>query len=83
MKIQSYKVDDYIKNIENSGIYAVLLYGPDAGLVSVRFNEIAKKILEISNNPSFTACSAKSSYFLFALLSPLIAFLRLSSNSDI
>ena len=45
MKIAPFKIDEFIKNIDqNNDISAVLIYGPESGLISIREKEIAKKI---------------------------------------
>ncbi len=44
MKIQANKVDEFIKTFGNT-IRGVLIYGPDAGLVLIRKNEILQKVL--------------------------------------
>lgn len=44
MKIQANKVENFINNL-NSDINGVLIYGPDLGLVTLRAQEIKKKIL--------------------------------------
>jgi DNA polymerase-3 subunit delta len=50
MKIQSYKSDDFIKSIgTKNDLKGVLLYGPEAGLISVRSKEIQKNLSKNSN----------------------------------
>ena len=44
MKIQAYKVQNYIKDIANEKIAGCLLYGPEESVINYRFNFIAKKI---------------------------------------
>lgn len=45
MKIQSSKVDSFVQTIDKEKeIKGVVIYGPDSGLVAVRFKEIAGKI---------------------------------------
>ncbi|MDD2839629.1 MAG: DNA polymerase III subunit delta [Rickettsiales bacterium] len=44
MKIQSNKVDEFIKTFDKS-LRGVVIYGPDTGLVSIRKNEILQKVL--------------------------------------
>jgi len=44
MKIQSNKVDEFIKTFDKN-LRGVVIYGPDTGLVSIRKNEILQKIL--------------------------------------
>ena len=51
MKIQSYKVDDYIKNIPNN-ITGVLLYGPDRGMGKERQEKIINS-LGLNKNDDF------------------------------
>ncbi len=51
MKIQSYKVDDYIKNIPNN-IIGILLYGPDRGMGKERQEKIINN-LGLDKNDDF------------------------------
>lgn len=52
MKIAPFKIDEFIKNIDqNPDISAVLIYGPEAGLATIRFREIAHKISPDINDP--------------------------------
>lgn len=44
MKIAPFKIDAYIKNIEQEKVAGALVFGADAGVVSSRFSAIAKKI---------------------------------------
>lgn len=44
MKIQSNKVDEFIKTFDKS-LRGVVIYGPDTGLVSIRKHEILQRIL--------------------------------------
>ena len=50
MKITSNKVDWFINNLPNT-ISAVLIYGPDAGLISERYENIGKKIVADLTDP--------------------------------
>lgn len=51
MKLQAYKVQNYIKNIANEKIAGCLLYGPEESVINYRFNFIAKKITEDLSDP--------------------------------
>ena len=51
MKIQAYKVQNYIKNIANEKIAGCLLYGPEESVINYRFNFIAKKITPDLSDP--------------------------------
>ncbi|HSQ98245.1 MAG TPA: DNA polymerase III subunit delta [Rickettsiales bacterium] len=44
MKIQSNKIDEFIKTFDSS-LRGVVIYGPDTGLISIRKNEILQKVL--------------------------------------
>ena len=44
MKVQANKVDEFIKTFDKN-LRGVLIYGPDAGLVLIRKNEILQKVL--------------------------------------
>jgi DNA polymerase III subunit delta len=44
MKIQSNKIDEFIRTF-NDDVRGVVIYGQDVGLVSIRKNEILKKVL--------------------------------------
>lgn len=50
MKIPANKIDAFVNN-PDSNIKAVLIYGPDAGLVSERANNLAKKIVKDLSDP--------------------------------
>ena len=52
MKIQAYKVDEFIKTIDREhSINGALLYGPDNGLVALNYKEIAQKIVPDLKDP--------------------------------
>lgn len=51
MKLQAYKVQNYIKNIDQEPIAGCLLYGPQESVISYRFNFIAKKIVSDLTDP--------------------------------
>lgn len=60
MKIQSNKVDEFIKTFDNS-LRGVLIYGPDTGLVSIRKKEILQKILpDYKNSLSLITISSST-----------------------
>jgi DNA polymerase-3 subunit delta len=47
MQIKPYQADAFINNIaSNKDVFAVLLYGPESGLASIRANKIAKSIVD-------------------------------------
>ena len=51
MKLQAYKVQNYIKNIANEKIAGCLLYGPQESVINYRYNFIAKKIVSDLSDP--------------------------------
>ncbi|MBL6664533.1 MAG: DNA polymerase III subunit delta [Rickettsiales bacterium] len=51
MKLQAYKIQEYIKNIANEQIAGCLLYGPEESVITYRFNFIAKKIVSDLKDP--------------------------------
>lgn len=51
MKLQAYKVQNYIKDIDKEPIAGCLLYGPEESVISYRFNFIAKKIVSDLSDP--------------------------------
>jgi len=51
VKIQTYKIQNFIKNIANEKISGCLLFGPEPSVVSYRFDFIAKKISPDLSDP--------------------------------
>jgi len=52
MKIQAFKVNEFIKTInKEKNIKGVLIYGPDSGLISLNYKEIAQKIVPDLKDP--------------------------------
>jgi DNA polymerase III delta subunit len=52
MKISPYKIDEFIKNIDqNKNISSILIFGSESGLVSIRSKEITKKIIQDNSDP--------------------------------
>jgi len=51
MKLQAYKVQNYIKNIANEKIAGCLLYGPEESVINYRYSFIAKKIVPDLTDP--------------------------------
>jgi len=54
MKIQPQKVEGFINTLSNSGVFSVLIYGPDAGGISNLSNQIAGKIIKNVDDPFST-----------------------------
>ncbi len=59
MKIPPYQVESYVGRIGQEKIAGCLLFGPDAALVSYRFNLIAKKIAPDLSDPFLVANISK------------------------
>ena len=52
MKISPFKIDEFIRNIENNQeISAAVIFGPESGLISIRAKEIANKIVSDKSDP--------------------------------
>jgi DNA polymerase-3 subunit delta len=52
MKIQAYQVDKFIKDIESQkNLKGVVIYGPDEGLVNLRYKEVLSKIVKDTKDP--------------------------------
>lgn len=63
MKIAPYQIDAFIKSIsQNNNLWGALIYGPESGLVSIRFSQIAKSIVSDLSDPFLVSNISKEQF---------------------